>query len=114
VIIPWNISYKRGVLKDPGGNVVLEFDTRINPVLDELFQNLGQLVGLEVDISGLPDSFVLDGTTYNVNYLEDIQQEVLDLIDAWETELGFTAVKTRRVVRPLLRLLKKMVQEGWF
>lgn len=96
------------------GNLVLEFDARINPELSALFQNPSELVGLEVDASGLPDSFVLDGTTYYVNYLEDVQQEVQDLLDAWETELGFTAAKTRRVVRPLLLLLKAMVKEGWF
>jgi len=112
--IPSGASYTRGTVRMPNGNVVLEFDPRINPELDELFNNIGQLVGLDVDISGLPDSFVLDGTVYNVNYVEDVKPEAIALIAAWETELGFDAAKTKRIVKPLLSLLKAMVREDWF
>jgi hypothetical protein len=112
--IPSGVGYSGGRVFLPNGNLFLEFDPRINPELDELFLNIGQLVGLNVDISGLPDSFVLDGTTHDINYIEDVRQEAIDLIDAWETELGFTAEKTKRLIRPLILLLKKMLQEDWF
>jgi hypothetical protein len=114
MLVPSGVSYHGGSVYSPNGTLILEFDPRINEHLVDLFVPIGNLVGLEVDISTLPDYFTLDGTVYNVNYLEDVQQEFLDLRDAWETELGFTTAKTLRVLRPLIKLLKAMVQQGWF
>lgn len=42
------------------GVVVFEFDADLNPGLDEKLEHMSQLVGHEVDISGLPDVIVFD------------------------------------------------------
>lgn len=61
-VIPPGITYNsQGKLRLQDGTPVLEFDADLNPLLHEKFYvNLSQLVGHEVDISGLPDVLVFD------------------------------------------------------
>lgn len=114
-IIPAGVNYDGGGrLYHPNGNLLLEFDPRINPVIHDLFSHMSELVGLNVDLSGLPDSFEIDGVVYPVHYIEDVKQEAMDLISVWATEFGWEAAKTRRVVRPIVDLLAAMIRENWF
>ena len=65
--IPSGVGYSKGKVYKPNGDLFFEFDYDINLELDELFSNPGDLVGLNADISGLPDELIIDGVTYEIN-----------------------------------------------
>lgn len=105
--VPDGVGYKDGrVYRNEV--TILEFEPWLNPDLVTLFTVTypsGALVGLEYDLSGLPDSFDLDGGTYPINYADDapIFAEVHALN---QSLLGLSAADSKAYIRAWATAIK--------
>ena len=105
--IPAGIGYSNGKVYKPNGDLFLEFDADINIELDELFQNPGQLVGLEADISGLPDELTVDGVLYEI-VRDDERPEIEAIIADIQAAFDLPTVQhARAAARIMWRIARR-------
>jgi hypothetical protein len=104
-------SYSQGEVTNPSGSVVFEFVPDLNPNLDALLINIGDLIGKEVDASGLPDSVTIDGTVYVITHEEDARQELIDAVTVLADELGVSNAKAKRIMKAIYKVIK--AAKGW-
>ena len=107
MIIPDGIRYKNGKVFSPNGNVVIDFAEDLNPALADVFIDLPGLVGKEADISGLPDEFVIDGVTYEINRDDErpeIEAIIADIQAAFDLP---TAQHARAAARIMWRIARR-------
>jgi len=104
--IPDGISYGNGKVYAPNGSVFFEFERDLNLDLHEALVPIADWVGKEVDISGLPDVLVLDGTTYNI-VRDDARPEINAIISDIQTAFN---LPTEQHARAAARLIWKIAR----